>query len=331
MTLKPLNATQKMNRYPDFALDDRWILSHRSSKNPVDPREAYAFLAEAERSAGGAIEQVATLFLTNRECPFRCLMCDLWKNTTGKKSPPGAIPEQIARALAQLPPTRHIKLYNSGNFFDTKAIPPEDYEDIAALLDPFETVIVECHPRLINARCLQFRDMLRGKLEIAIGLETAHPEVLQKLNKRMDLDEFRQCVQFLTDNDIRTRAFTLLRPPFLSEQEGVFWAQRTLDFAFDSGVECCVVIPTRAGNGAMDWLQSQGFFAPPTLTSLEEVMAYGLQRNAGRVFADLWDMEIFSDCPHCFERRRNRLETMNLQQIILPDIPCPCRLPGNGA
>ena len=29
---------------------------------------------------GGCVD-VATLFLTNRECPFRCLMCDLWKNT----------------------------------------------------------------------------------------------------------------------------------------------------------------------------------------------------------------------------------------------------------
>ena len=317
-----------MSRFPDFDLDDRWILSHRSPKNPVDAREAYAFMVEAERSASGAIEQVATVFLTNRECPFRCLMCDLWKNTTDEKTSPGHIPHQIAQALEQLPPARHIKLYNSGNFFDTKAIPSKDYEKIAALLDPFETVIVECHPKLIKERCLQFRDMLRGNLEIAIGLETAHPEVLQKMNKRMTLDEFRQCVQFLIDHDIRTRAFTLLRPPFLTEPEGVLWAKRSLDFAFDAGVDCCVVIPTRAGNGAMDWLQSQGYFALPALASLEQVLAYGLQRNAGRVFADLWDLDRFSDCPHCFDGRKKRLEAMNLQQVFLPELTCACSTPG---
>lgn len=311
-----------MSLIPDFEIDDKWILSLRSSKNPVDAQEPFAVLVEEERSVSGAIEEVATVFLTNRECPFRCLMCDLWKNTTDESSPVGVIPHQIVRALEQLPPTRHIKLYNSGNFFDTKAIPPEDYEIIAALLYPFETVIVECHPKLINDRCLQFRDMLQGNLEIAIGLETAHPEVLQKLNKRMDLDEFRQCVKFLTDHDIRTRAFTLLQLPYLTEPESVLWAQRTLDFAYGLGVECCVVIPTRAGNGAMDWLQSQGLFSSPSLTSLEQVMKYGLQLNAGRVFADLWDLDLFSDCPLCFEERKKRLKVMNLHQVVLPDITC---------
>lgn len=313
-----------MSSFPDFKMDGRWILSHRSSKNPVNVREPYAFLVEKERSAAGNIDQVATVFLTNRECPFRCLMCDLWKNTTEGKSPPGAIPHQIAHALAQLPPARLIKLYNAGNFFDTKAIPPADYEKIASLLTPFETVIVECHPKLINERCLQFRDLLEGKLEIAIGLETAHPEVLEKLNKRMDLREFRQCVGFLTENDIGTRAFTLLRPPFLTEQEGVYWGKRTLDLAFDAGVECCVVIPTRAGNGAMDYLQAQGFFSPPSLSSLEQVMEHGLQLKAGRVFADLWDLHLLADCPQCFEERKKRLQTMNLRQLIPPEIGCNC-------
>ena len=318
-----------MSRFPDADMDDRWILSRRSSKNPVDIQEPFAFLAEEERSASGSIEQVLTVFLTNKECPFRCLMCDLWKNTSEEKSQVGVIPHQIVRALEQLPSSRYIKLYNSGNFFDTKAIPPEDYEKIAALLDPFDTVIVECHPKLINEKCLEFRDMLRGNLEIAIGLETAHPEVLQKLNKRMDLNEFRQSVKFLADNDIRKRAFTLLQPPFLTQSEGVFWSKRTLDFAYDVGVECCVVIPTRTGNGAMDWLQSQGFFSTPSIASLEQVMAYGLQLNAGRIFADLWDLDLFSDCPLCFQARKTRLEDMNTQQVVLPEIICECSIPGS--
>lgn len=311
-----------MNRFPDFEIDDQWILTRRSAKNSVDVREPYAFLLEQERTASGAIEPVATVFLTNRECPFRCLMCDLWKNTISEKTPIGFIPQQIAFAIDKLGPARHIKLYNAGNFFDTKAIPREDYKKIAALLDPFETVIIECHPKLIGGRCLEFRDMLRGKLEIAIGLETAHPEVLLKLNKRMNLTDFRRSVQFLTENDIQTRAFILLRPPFLSEAEGLLWAKHSLDFAFDAGVGCCVVIPTRAGNGAMDELQSEGFFEKPSLSSLEQVMTYGLQLSSGRVFADLWDLEVFSDCPICFEARRERLHQLNLQQTMLPEITC---------
>ena len=33
----------------------------------------------------------AVVFLTNRECPFRCVMCDLWMNTLDETVPRGAI------------------------------------------------------------------------------------------------------------------------------------------------------------------------------------------------------------------------------------------------
>src|SRR4051812_32596245 len=132
------------------------IIAARGPKNSVDPRRPYAFLVEDERSASGEIVPIATLFLTNRECPFRCLMCDLWQNTTDESVPLGAIPTQIDFALPQLPPARQIKLYNSGNFFDPQAIPPEDHRAIIERVRRFENVIVENHPRLTDDRCLRF-------------------------------------------------------------------------------------------------------------------------------------------------------------------------------
>src|SRR5439155_2565678 len=114
-------------------------------------------------------------------------------------------------------PARNIKLYNSGNFFDPRAIPPADYPAIARLVSGFERVIVECHPALLGNRCLQFREMLPGRLEVAIGLETVHPVVLEKLNKRITVDDFRRAAGFLASNWIDLRIFLLVRPPFLSE------------------------------------------------------------------------------------------------------------------
>ena len=102
---------------------DTWILARRPARNSLDPSRPYAFFVEEERSASGEVVPVATVFLTNRECPWRCLMCDLWKNTLAETVPAGAIPAQIDYALQRLPPARQIKLYNSGSFFDTQAIP----------------------------------------------------------------------------------------------------------------------------------------------------------------------------------------------------------------
>jgi radical SAM enzyme (TIGR01210 family) len=305
-------------------LDDKWIRSQRSEKNKVDPNKPYAYLIEKERTSTGSIEDVGTIFLTNKECPYTCLMCDLWKNTTDFQVPAGAIPEQMELALSHMPDVKHIKLYNSGNFFDVQAIPPEDYMAIASRLRGFSTVLVESHPKLVTEKCLRFRDMLKPDLQIALGLETVHPEILPLLNKRMALKDFERSVQFLNNNEIRSRAFILLRTPFMSEEEGIEWAKKSIDFAFQSGVECCVIIPTRSGNGAIDWLEEKNQFTPPDIKSLEKVVDYGISLNSGRVFADLWDIELFSSCDTCFSDRKKKLEKSNLQQQILPTISCTC-------
>lgn len=304
--------------------DDNWIISNRGQKNPVDPFKPYGWLVEKERTISGKTEDTGIIFLTNRECAFHCLMCDLWKNTTNQSVPVGAIPAQIEFALEKMPPSKHLKLYNSGSFFDTRAIPAEDYKKIASLVSEFETVIIENHPKLVNDRVLRFRDMLKPELHMALGLETVNPEILLRLNKQMTTEDFSNSVRFLSQNGIKSRAFILLRPPFMSEAEGVLWAERSIDFAFKSGVECCTVIPVRGGNGAMELLRENGQFSPPDIRSLEEVLEYGIGLNAGRVFADTWDLGLFSTCSKCADKRTIRLTEMNLTQKISERIKCTC-------
>lgn len=313
-----------MSEKETLIISDQWIVSSRGEKNTVDPRRPYAWLVEKERTLTGSIEETAIIFLTNRECSYHCLMCDLWKNTTDNPVPVGAIPDQIEWALEKIGNVKHLKLYNSGSFFDIRAIPVEDYPKIATLVNHLETVIVESHPKLIGESCLRFRDMLKPDLHVAMGLETVKPDLLMKLNKKMTLPDFTHSVKFLNANGIPARAFILLRPPFLSEEEGIYWSERSLDFAFRVGVECCTIIPVRAGNGAMDQLLEQGHFVRPDIRSLEIVLEYGISLNAGRVFADLWDLNLFSSCDKCFEGRKNRMNEMNLNQRIIDTVNCDC-------
>ena len=313
-----------MSEDPEFLINDQWIVSNRGSKNPVDPQKPYAWLIEKERTISGEIENTAIIFLTNRECPFHCLMCDLWKNTTDESVALGAIPNQIEWALEQMPDVKHLKLYNSGSFFDGRAIPQKNYKKIASLVKNFETVIVESHPKLINEKCLDFRDMLKPELQVALGLETVHPEILRKLNKQMTSDDFKNSVSYLTHHGIRSRAFILLRPPFLSESDGIYWAEQSINFAFRAGVECCIVIPVRAGNGAIDFLMKKADFNLPDIHSLETVLEYGISLNAGRVFADVWNLSQFSSCNKCIDQRTIRLIDMNLSQGIATPVECSC-------
>ncbi len=309
--------------YPSADRDrDRWILQRRPERAVLDPSRASAAFVEDEAAESGEIVPVATLFLTNRECPWRCLMCDLWKNTVPEAAPPGAIAAQIRSALAGLPPARQVKLYNAGSFFDNRAIRPEEDVEIAALVAPFERVIVESHPALVGERCLRLRDRLAGRLEVALGLETIHPELLPRLNKRMSLDDFQRAAVFLRESKVAMRAFVLVGLPWLPESEALDWACRSIHFAFACGATAVSLIPTRAGNGALDALVARGEFAEPGLGSLEAALDFGIQLGRGRVFADLWDLERFSRCAACLPARAARLRETNLRQAVRPRVHC---------
>src|SRR5580658_6861981 len=113
----------------------RWIVRQRPERERVEPFKPRGFSLEQERSDSGQIVRSGVIFLTNKECPWRCLMCDLWKDTTTHSVPDGAIPRQIDLALKAWREAgenvQQVKLYNSGSFFDPAAIPPGDYPAIA--------------------------------------------------------------------------------------------------------------------------------------------------------------------------------------------------------
>lgn len=311
------------------------LASRGPTKNKVDPRRPYAFLVEQERSASGEIEDVATIFLTNKECPFSCVYCDLWKNTTNDSVQFGDIPAQIDFALSRLPPAKTIKLYNNGNFFDPQAIPPQDHNAIIGRVKSFNRVIVENHPSLVSEKCVRFRDKLGTELEIAMGLETVHPEILPRLNKQMTVDGFVVAAAYLRQHEIQVRTFVLLMPPFMPANEAVDWAVRSVELSLQVGANCTAIIPTRGGNGLMEQLVAEGQFSPPTLRMLESAFAASLsipefQRDATRVFVDLWDLERLYTCSRCGPLRKQRLKQMNDQQQLLPQIDCDCLTPNSG-
>ena len=305
--------------------DNHEIEKLRPSRNALNPDVPYHFLHEQEPDANGVLQKVNTIFLTGKECSFKCLMCDLWKNTLTGPTPSGAILKQIDYALPRLPDADVIKLYNSGNFFDQKAVPPADYPGIIERLRPYRRVIVENHPKLCGEACVDFNDSINGVLEIAMGLETIHPDVLPRLNKQMTPEDFKQAAASLVKHKIDVRAFVLLNPPYLiNREENVQWAFNTVQFAFESGAGCCSIIPTRPGNGIMDLLCKEGHYISPSLDMLEEVFERSLQLQSGRVFVDTWDIGFLSNCPICFEARKHRLEAMNADQKIHRRIACSC-------
>jgi radical SAM enzyme (TIGR01210 family) len=318
--------------YPGTASErDRFVLAHRPPRREHDPWRYQGLIVEDERTATGNVARVATVLLTGRECPWRCAMCDLWMHTTADETPRGAIPAQVSAARETLPKDGEVvcamKLYNAGSFFDPRAVPEDDYEDIAAALTGLSHVIVESHPALVGPRVDGFLAALRRTagpaLEVAMGLETAHPEALDRLNKRITVAQFAEASAALRARDVSLRVFLLISVPFISAGEQDLWLERSIDAAFDCGASVISLVPTRSGNGTLDVLPSDEFVMP-RLGDIERSLELALNaaRGRGRVFVDLWDLERFASCGECLAARTGRLHAMNLRQQNLPAHSC---------
>ena len=319
-------------RYPATqSARDRFVLERRGARPAHDPWRHQGLIVEDERTADGGRARVATVLLTGRECPWRCAMCDLWTYTTESDTPVGAIPTQVRAARValrdQCTPITGIKLYNAGSFFDPRAVPECDYEPVAEALAGLSRVIVESHPALVGPRVdrlLTALDRHRAagtppaQLEVAMGLETAHPIALDRLNKRFTLEHFAAAALALADRGVALRVFLLISPPFVPLAEQDAWLLRSVDAAFSCGASVVSLVPTRPGNGAVDALATGGSFRMPELEDIERsfTRALGHAQGRGRVFVDLWDLERFAPAQQDIARRRDRLEAMNLEQRV---------------
>ena len=292
---------------------DLRIRSLRPAKAHVSPFTAQGALVEEERRPDGKSERALTVFLAGAECPFTCSFCDLWRGTIDGPTPPGALTTQLDGVLKALtgPMPNRLKLYNASNFFDERAVPPEDLLGIAKLAAPFSAVTVESHANTIGPKTLAFARQIAGRLEVAVGLETIHPAAVSQLNKRLDFARFDRAARFLAENGIDLRVFVLLGAPYVPADESVAWTVRTVEYAVERGASVVSIIPVRGGNGEIERLQALGHFASPTLSQLEEALDLCLQFTSSVVTADIWDVKRLGMCEHCRAGRVERLQRLN--------------------
>jgi radical SAM enzyme (TIGR01210 family) len=308
---------------------DRRIRDLRSAKEAVDAWSPLGVLVEEERTPDRGLQPSITIFLAGAECPFTCVFCDLWRQTLEGATPEGAIPAQLDAALERVgavAPGAGVKLYNASNFFDPRAVPSSDLPAIVERLAPFARVTVECHPLLVGPGAVEFAALLEGRLEVAMGLETIHPQALPRLNKRMNLEDFDRAADLLRHAGVGVRSFVLVGTPFVPAAETVDWAVRSVEHALGRGAEVVTLIPVRAGNGELDRLQQEGDFVPPTLSQLEAALERSLELNRGVVLVDLWDVDRLVPCPTCGPERVARLGRMNLTGRLEEPVGCTqCR------
>ncbi|MCG8469406.1 MAG: radical SAM protein [Gemmatimonadetes bacterium] len=308
---------------PRLPLGQRWDV-----ERAVRPAGAGASIG-GERVTDPPQRRALTVFLAGAECPFACLFCDLWQHTLEGSTPEGALPRQLETAIGRaggIEPDAAIKLYNASNFFDRRAVPAADVPTIAELCGPFERVTVETHPKLVGAACDEFQSLLRGRLEIAMGLETVHPDVFPRLKDGMTVADFDGATRRARARGVGVRAFVLVGLPWVTREEFASWAVRSVIHAIESGADRASLIPLRAENGALARLRQEGELADVRLYDLEVALSDAIRAigGSGIVEADLWDAASFSACDACGDRRLANLAAMNRTGRATPPTECGC-------
>ncbi len=341
MDLKPLPSTTALRNL-------------RPAKRDWNAEVPQGTLLEQESDGRGGTVLTATYFLTGSECRFTCSFCDLWKYTVDQPTPPGSLVRQIDSLHEQIAKSgaapRWLKLYNASNFFDPKNVPESECQEIALRCRGFERIIVENHASLFRSKTCresaeQFASTCGAHLEVAMGLETIEPIAESLLNKSLHRSAFIDACDFLRSAGIGIRAFVLLQPPGTVTAESVDWAVRSCEFAFETGVERCSVLPTRDGNGWLDLLEQSGTWKPPNIDQMEQTLlkllgkGHALRNAKGAVgfgsdecsppcrvaTLDLWDWErVLGGCAECRSERYAILSEMNLRQVPIHRTVCPC-------
>lgn len=265
----------------------------------------YLVLHESEPDGQGNQVSTTTVFLTASQCPVGCNMCDLHLNTLPEATPAGAITRQIDSAVKNSD-AKWLKLYNSGNFFDPRSIPPQDYTEIAKRCNHFDRVIVENHPQFGKSRLQAFLQLITCQFEIAVGLETVQPRWLGRLEKQMSRDDFSQYAKEIARLGVDLRVFLILGVPGIDVVESVRWSRLSLRHAIACGARHISIIPARSGHGWAGRASELPEFSTALLAETHETL---LRDSDGRavVTVDLWDVP-------AHDSEYSRLQQSNLTQ-----------------
>jgi radical SAM enzyme (TIGR01210 family) len=257
-------------------------------REQISADRPYLVLHEAEPDGQGGQVDTTTVFLTASSCPIGCTMCDLHHNTLPTATPSGAITRQIDIAL-QDSKASWLKLYNSGNFFDPRSIPPADHSDIAKRCNRFDRVIVENHPRFGKHKLQPFLELLDCQFEVAVGLETVQPRWLSRLGKQMTRDDFSRYSTELASLGVDLRVFLILGVPGIDVVESIRWTRLSLRHAIACGARHVSIIPARSGHGWNDRAKELPHFSVATLAETQEKLLLDADGRA-MVTLDLWDI-----------------------------------------
>ena len=272
----------------------------RRAKNPNKPAAAWTVQARIGTETGTAL----SIVLSTEGCAHArgseggCTMCSYLLDGTSKNPSSDEFLNQFLEAIKKVekaPAPISVKIYTSGSFLDTDEIPIEARNQILTEIandERIKEVVLESRPEYVQDSILEEVRSLMGdrSIELAMGLESSS-DLIRSLciNKNFDFASFKKAVDIGKKYKIGTRAYILLKPPFLTERDALLDAQKTISDAIDAGATTVSLNPVNVQrNTLVESLWKKQRYRPPWLWSVVEVLRYAHEaaKGAARVVCD---------------------------------------------
>ncbi len=220
-------------------------------------------------------------------------MCSYLLDGTSTQVSADDLVSQFETAMTKVATTSSplsVKIYTSGSFLDPAEVPPEARHRILSLIaadDRIVQVILESRPEYVTESVLAEIQKALGTrdVEIGIGLESANDTVrLMCINKGFTLKDFERVVSLARGYGIGTRAYVLIKPPFLTERDALFDAIDTMTTAARLGVTTISVNPVDIQRHTLvESLWNSGQYRPPWLWTVVQALHQARQEIPSNV------------------------------------------------
>jgi hypothetical protein len=265
-----------------------------------DRRPAPASGPDASRFVNAWVEREAlegervpafVLILRTRGCYWAdakgCSMCGYSRDTLGRSATPAELAEQLRRALSRYRDEPYVKVYTSGSFLDDREVDPASRASIvAAFSGRARRFLFETLPEFVtDGAVAPLQEVFAGELEVALGLESTDPVVLSRfVHKNAPPTAYLEAAARLRAQGLRSKAYLLLKPPYLAESEAIADVLRSIGEAAPSFDTLSVNPVHIQGGTVVEWLFRRGRYRPPWLWSVVETLRAGAElRGSSRL------------------------------------------------
>ena len=224
------------------------------------------------------------LILRTRGCRWAlgggCSFCGYVNDSFIRKIEPSELVEQMKNGLRDYRGEPVLKIYTSGSFFDPYEVAEESQAQIAALVpETVKKFNVEAQaPDITEPRVTAIRAALHkgAKLEVGVGLETAHKTVARySVNKEFFLEDFQEAARIVAAHGSSLKCYTMLKPPYLTEEEAIKDAVDTARLAGPHASTVSINPMNIQKSTLVEQLWKRGQYRPPWLWSVVEVLQRG--------------------------------------------------------